>query len=47
MQPIISGREGDRIKIEVTIDLSGWTLEAPIQSALEVVIIHACFLLAG
>ena len=28
MQPIISGREGDRIKIEVTIDLSGSMLEA-------------------
>ncbi len=26
--PIISGREGDRIKIEVTIDLSGSMLEA-------------------
>jgi hypothetical protein len=28
MVPIISGREGDRIKIEVTIDLSGPMLEA-------------------
>jgi hypothetical protein len=28
MQPIISGREGGRIKIEVTIDLSGSMLEA-------------------
>ena len=28
MQPIISGRAGDRIKIEVTIDLSGSMLEA-------------------
>jgi hypothetical protein len=28
MLPIISGREGDRIKIEVTVDLSGSMLEA-------------------
>src|SRR5580704_4457341 len=28
MLPIISGREGDRIKIEVTVDLSGGMLEA-------------------
>ena len=28
MLPIISGREGDRIKIEVTVDLSGTMLEA-------------------
>jgi hypothetical protein len=28
MLPIISGRGGDRIKIEVTIDLSGSMLEA-------------------
>src|SRR6516225_3197675 len=28
MQPIISGREGNRIRIEVTIDLSGSMLEA-------------------
>jgi hypothetical protein len=28
MVPIISGREGDRIKIEVTIDLSGSMLDA-------------------
>jgi hypothetical protein len=28
MQPIISGREGDRIKIEVTIDLRGSMLDA-------------------
>jgi hypothetical protein len=28
MVPIISGREGDRIKIEVTVDLSGSMLEA-------------------
>src|ERR1700736_1962277 len=28
MLPIISGREGDRVKIEVTIDLSGSMLEA-------------------
>jgi hypothetical protein len=28
MQPIILGREGDRIKIEVTIDLSGSMLDA-------------------
>jgi hypothetical protein len=28
MLPIISGRDGDRIKIEVTVDLSGSMLEA-------------------
>src|SRR5262252_1126 len=28
MQPIISGREGNRVRIEVTIDLSGSMLEA-------------------
>ena len=28
MLPIISGREGDRIKIKVTVDLSGGMLEA-------------------
>jgi hypothetical protein len=28
MLPIVSGREGDRIKIEVTVDLSGGMLEA-------------------
>ena len=28
MLPMISGREGDRIKIEVTVDLSGGMLEA-------------------
>ena len=28
MLPIISGREGDRIKIEVTVDLSGSMLAA-------------------
>ena len=27
MLPIISGREGDRIKIEVTVELSGGMLE--------------------
>jgi hypothetical protein len=28
MLPIVSGRDGDRIKIEVTVDLSGGMLEA-------------------
>ena len=28
MLPIISGRDGDRIRIEVTVDLSGSMLEA-------------------
>ena len=28
MLPVISGRDGDRIRIEVTIDLSGSMLEA-------------------
>ena len=27
MLPIVSGRDGDRIKIEVTVDLSGGMLE--------------------
>jgi hypothetical protein len=28
MLPIISGREGDQIKVEVTVDISGSMLEA-------------------
>ena len=31
MLPIISKREGDRIKIEMTVDLSGFMLEADNQ----------------
>jgi hypothetical protein len=33
MLPIISGPEGDRIKIEVTVDLSGFMLELLYQAA--------------